>query len=324
MDGTVSDEPSDKLGGDHVHVRVPAKINLHLGVGPLRPDGFHELTTVFQAVGLYDDITASAGTPGPAIGLSLSGPEAAGVPADERNLAWRAADLLAKHRRGSRAGVALSVSKAIPVAAGLAGGSADAAGALLACKELWKLDIDEAELDLLAAELGSDVTFALHGRTALGTGRGERLRPIDTPHEFHWVLAAASAGLSTPAVYRELDRQRAAGSERTTAATSAGEVAPLLAALVAGDYGALGELLINDLQPAALALAPQLSRTLKAGTEAGALAGLVSGSGPTCAFLAPNRIAAAAIATELKASATCRLAIPVVGNVHGARVLASP
>lgn len=289
-----------------VTVRVPAKINLLLAVGPRRPDGFHELSTVFCAVGLYDTVTASPATD---LSVRLTGPESAGLPADARNLAWRAAVLLAEHV-GIEPRVRLSIDKAIPVAAGLAGGSADAAATLLACARLWNLTVEPAALDALAAELGSDVSFALHGGCALGTGRGERLRPVPAAAAFSWVLAAASGGLSTPGVYAELDRQRAAG----TGSPAAGGPEPVIAALGSGDPHLLADRLGNDLEPAALALAPYLGATLGAGRRLGALGGLVSGSGPTCAFLAPDGEAAERLAHGLLASGTCRFARAVVGG----------
>lgn len=288
-----------------VTVRVPAKINLLLGVGARRPDGFHELNTVFCAVELYDAVTA---IPAGELSVRLTGPESAGLPTDERNLAWRAATLLASHA-GTRPSVALSIDKAIPIAAGLAGGSADAAATLLACAQLWNLPLDPGPLDRLAAELGSDVSFGLHGGSALGTGRGERLRPVPST-EFHWVLAAARGGLSTPEVYGELDRQRAAGTELAPV----GSAEQVIAALAAGDPHLLAPHLGNDLEPAALALAPYLGATLAAGREAGALAGLVSGSGPTCAFLAADRETAELLARRLLGSGSCRFARAVTGG----------
>ncbi|MGI8667449.1 MAG: 4-(cytidine 5'-diphospho)-2-C-methyl-D-erythritol kinase [Jatrophihabitans sp.] len=296
-----------------VTVRVPAKINLVLSVGPTRPDGFHELLTVFHAVGLYDTVTATASD---RLGLQVRGDEAAGVPADHRNLAWRAALLLAE-RAGVAADVGLTVTKQIPVAAGLAGGSADAAATLLACQRLWQLRLPAGELDRLAAELGSDVSFALHGHSAVGTGRGEQLSAVAGAAEFHWVLAVAEGGLSTPAVYAELDRQRAARPDRPRAAS----LPKVLAALDGGVAARLAPLIGNELQDAALALAPQLRDTLATGAAAGALAGLVSGSGPTCAFLAREAGHARELAAALAAGPTCRYAVPVLGGVPGAGVL---
>jgi 4-diphosphocytidyl-2-C-methyl-D-erythritol kinase len=295
-----------------VTVRVPAKINIQLSVGPLRPDGFHELHTVFHTVGLFDVITADSAD---RLSISLSGSESAGLAADRSNLAWRAAELLAEHA-GVAGGVALHIDKSIPVAAGLAGGSADAAGTLLACARLWGVSVTIDDLAGLAAQLGSDVPFALHGRTAVGTGRGEHLRPVERAGAFPWVIAAADAGLSTPAVYRELDRQRAAGLAPAPLAPNPA----VLAALASADPVQLAPKLSNDLQPAAIALAPALEATLATGRQLGALAGIVSGSGPTCVFLATDENHAHRLAASLEASGRCRFAVAVTGGVAGPEV----
>ena len=307
--------PSPAAGPpDQVTASAPAKINLGLSVGALRPDGYHELRTVFHAVDLMDLVVAE---PSRSIELVLAGDEATGLVADQGNLAWRAASLLAS-QAGIVPAVRLRLTKQIPVAAGLAGGSADAAATLLACNRLWALDLSAAELSTLAAELGSDVPFALHGGTAVGAGRGELLTELPIGSPLHWVLTAATGTLSTPAVYAELDRQRA------LVADPGGVNDPLdrlVAAVRIGDPAGIAPLLTNDLQPAALALAPYLQDTLDAGAELGALAGLVSGSGPTCAFLATDAEHARALAARLMASRTCRNAWPVTGGVAGARVL---
>jgi 4-diphosphocytidyl-2-C-methyl-D-erythritol kinase len=293
-------------------VRVPGKVNLHLSVGPLRPDGFHELVTVFHAVDLTDEIVAM-----PAVGLSLAlaGVGAADLPVGEQNLAWRAAQLLAT-QVGVAADVRLEIRKAIPVAGGMAGGSADAAGALLACARLWRVD---TALDPLAARLGSDVPFALHGNTAVGTGRGEALRPVPAPAHLHWVFALADGGISTALAYEELDRHRAA----FTAPEPAGTPDALLAALAAGDVSGIGAALANDLQPVALALRPELHRTLGTGLESGALGGVVSGSGPTCAFLCADAEAAEHVAAVLTTEGVCRAAVVATGPAPGAAVVAA-
>ncbi len=288
-----------------VIARVPAKINLMLSVGPVRSDGFHELATVFHAVSLYDEISAVHAD---AVTVHVSGPYTDQTPADESNLAVRAARSLARRAR-LRSGALLRVHKEIPVAAGLAGGSADAAGALLTCDRLWGLRLPESRLSSVAAGLGSDVPFALTGGTAVGTGRGERLRPVPVGAELHWVVATADGGLSTPDVYHRLDDLRS--DRKVPAPTVSGE---LLAALESADLDALAGLLHNDLQEAALALRPSLKDTLRAGEEHGALAGLVSGSGPTCVFLARDGAAAGALAIDLAASGTCARAIAVTGH----------
>lgn len=297
-----------------VAVRAPAKVNLHLAVGELRLDGYHELVTVFHAVSLTDDVVV---TEADALVVTVRGEGAASVPVDERNLVWQAAQLLAE-QSGRRPDVAISLAKGIPVAGGLAGGSADAAATLVALAALWRLDLSRDELAGLAAQLGSDVPFALHGGTALGTGRGEQLLPVLARSSFHWVLALAADGLSTPAVYRELDRLREVG-----APPRAGDTEPLMHALTAGDPAGLAPLLVNDLQPAALALRPALRRTLRAGTAAGALAGIVSGSGPTCAFLCADADAAVRVSAELAGAGVCRTVRVAAGPAPGARVVAA-
>ncbi|HEX8081040.1 MAG TPA: 4-(cytidine 5'-diphospho)-2-C-methyl-D-erythritol kinase [Jatrophihabitans sp.] len=296
---------------ERVSVRVPAKINLQLAVGPLGADGFHQIGTVFHALELTDQLSAA---PAESLTLTLTGAESAGLPTDQRNLAWRAASLLAEHG-GVPAHAELVIDKRIPVAAGLAGGSADAAAALLACDRLWGLGLPAGELAGLAAQLGSDVAFALLGGSAVGSGRGERLRPIQGGREFHWVLAVAHGGLSTPAVYAELDRRR--GSDQAGAAgdpVAAVTASGVLEAVASGDPGLLAGRLANDLQPAAIALAPYLAATLAAGQDCGALAGIVSGSGPTCAFLARDEAHARTLARALAGTGSCRQALAVAGG----------
>ncbi|WP_408650316.1 4-(cytidine 5'-diphospho)-2-C-methyl-D-erythritol kinase [Jatrophihabitans sp.] len=288
-------------------------------MGPLRADGYHEIGTVFHALELYDELSAA---PAESLLLSMRGSESAGLPTDRGNLAWRAAELLAAHA-GVPARVELTIDKHIPVAGGLAGGSADAAAALLACDRLWGLGLPAGELATLAGRLGSDVAFALVGGSAIGAGRGERLRPIEGGAGFSWVLAVAHDGLSTPAVYAELDRQRGPELVRTAADPAAAIAASgLVEAVASGDPGLLASRLVNDLQPAAITLAPYLAGTLAAGRDRGALAGIVSGSGPTCAFLARDEQHARELARSLTASGACRRAYPVAGGRARATVLA--
>ena len=198
----------------------------------------------------------------------------------------------------------------------MAGGSADAAGVLVAVNALWETGVPRRDLHTLAARLGSDVPFGLHGGTALGTGRGEELATVLARNTFHWVLAFGQRGLSTAKVFGEIDRLRETG-----APPRLDEVEPVLAALAAGDPGELAPLLGNDLQAAALSLDPDLRRTLRAGVEAGALAGVVSGSGPTCAFLCPSAAAAVDMGTELAGAGVCRTVRVASGPVHGARLV---
>ncbi|MGW7365685.1 4-(cytidine 5'-diphospho)-2-C-methyl-D-erythritol kinase [Streptomyces sp. NPDC054841] len=295
-----------------VTVRVPAKVNVQLAVGAARADGYHDLANVFLAVGLYDEITV---TPAESLTVSCSGPDAGQVPLDRTNLAARAAELLAA-RHGIDPAVHIHIAKDIPVAGGMAGGSADGAGALLACDALWSTGASKAELLDICAVLGSDVPFSLVGGAALGTGRGERLTELPVGGAFHWVFAVADGGLSTPAVYREFDRLNEGVDVPAPVASPL-----LLDALRTGDAGALAGALVNDLQPAALSLRPSLADTLTAGTEAGALAALVSGSGPTTAFLAKDADAADQIAEALTASGTCRTARVAQSPAAGATVL---
>ncbi|MGW6912835.1 4-(cytidine 5'-diphospho)-2-C-methyl-D-erythritol kinase [Kitasatospora sp. NPDC054939] len=306
-----------------ITVRVPAKVNVQLGVGGLRADGFHDLANVFFAVALGDEVTATAGAPGSGVTLDCTGPDAAAVPLDDSNLAARAARLLAARHGLPEPDVHLHIAKAIPVAGGMAGGSADGAAALVACDALWQLDTPAEVLHELAAELGSDVPFALLGGVALGRGRGEILEPLTVTGTYHWVFAVADGGLSTPAVFRECDRLREdAGTGSTEADVPTPDADPaLLAALADGDPAAVAAALANDLQAAALSLRPALADTLRAGTEAGAIGALVSGSGPTCAFLTKDADSAAAVAEALRSSGTCRAAHPTHGPVPGAAVI---
>jgi 4-diphosphocytidyl-2-C-methyl-D-erythritol kinase len=298
-------------------VRVPGKVNLYLAVGDRREDGYHELTTVFHAVSLLDEVTVRNAD---VLSLEMSGEGVESLPTDERNLAWQAAELMAEHV-GRGPDVAISIDKSIPVAGGMAGGSADAAAVLVAMNTLWELGVPRRDLHALAAQLGSDVPFALHGGTALGTGRGEELTTVLARSTFHWVLAFAEGGLSTPAVFSEIDRLRETGREQPPRLE---DPEPVLAALASGDPAELAPLLGNDLQPAALSLDPALRRTLRAGADAGALAGIVSGSGPTCAFLCSSAASAIDVGAELAGAGVCRTVRVASGPVHGARLVPTP
>jgi 4-diphosphocytidyl-2-C-methyl-D-erythritol kinase len=295
-----------------VTVRVPAKVNVQLGVGAARPDGFHDLANVFLAVGLYDEVTV---TEADELRITCAGPDADQVPLDRTNLAARAAEALAG-RYGRHARVHIHIAKDIPVAGGMAGGSADGAGALLACDALWGTGASREELLDICAELGSDVPFSLVGGAALGTGRGEKLRTLAVGGTFHWVFAMAGRGLSTPAVFREFDRLGEGTDIPEPVASDA-----LLDALAKGDPDALAAAVSNDLQPAALSLFPELADTLAAGRAAGALAALVSGSGPTTAFLARDPQSADKVADALRTSGTCRTVRTAAGPAPGATVL---
>lgn len=295
-----------------VTVRVPAKVNLELFVGGSDSDGFHDIATVFQAVSLFDDVTA---LPGDHLTVSVEGEGADTVPTDDDNLAIVAARVLAEHI-GVEPHAHLHIHKSIPVAAGMAGGSADAAGALLALDRLWEARLDRDELVELASGVGSDVPFALVGHTAMGLGRGDKLTPVLARGHFHWVFAVAAEGLPTPKVYSELDRLRDGSVVPEPRVSDA-----LMSALRAGNAVTLGSRLANDLQRAAVSLRPGLAMTLDVGDEYGALGAVVSGSGPTCAFLARDEEHALDLAVALTSSDTCRSVVSAVGPVAGARVV---
>lgn len=296
-----------------VTVRVPAKVNLELFVGPVRADGYHSLSTVYQAVGIHDEVTAAVAD---RWGCTVSGRDADRVPTDEDNIALRAARALAEHTGGQEP-VHLSIHKEIPVAGGMAGGSADAAAALLACDALWETGLDKSELEEVAAGIGSDVPFLLHGGTAVGSGRGELVSPVLAKGMYHWVFVpSVGSGLSTPEVYSAFD-ERTAGTELADPVPSAA----LMTALRAGDATALAPVLDNDLQPDAIGLHPQIGDIIEAAMGFGALAAMVSGSGPTVAVLTDSPEGAIDVAIALTASGMAGDVLRATGPVHGAQIL---
>lgn len=298
-----------------VHVRAPGKLNLFFEVGDAQDDGYHEVASAYQAVSLYEDLWAEGADE---FTVSISGSvDVSGVPADDRNLALRAARLVAQ-KIGHTGGAHLEIVKHVPVAGGMGGGSADAAAALVACDALWGADLGSAQLHQLAARLGADVPFSLMGGTAIGTGRGDQLSPALAKGRFDWVVVPSDAGLSTPEVYAHLNVLR--NRPDIVSATRAPAVDPgVLQALRAGDPVVLAEHVRNDLQAAALSLRPVLREALELGDRAGALAGMVSGSGPTLAFLAGDP--ESALELQVVLSAAGYEALHVHGPVHGARVL---
>lgn len=303
-----------------VTVRAPGKVNVQLSVGPVADDGYHPLASVFQAVELYETVTATARSDeqivlrvAPARGSHVVVDE---VPLDERNLAFQAADAL-RSRFGISDGVELDVVKGVPVAGGMAGGSADAAATLLACAEVWDVGATRDELVQIAAQLGSDVPFILHGHTAVGLGRGDVITPAMARGQFHWVFATQSQGLSTAAVYAEFDRMVAAGELQARDPHISDAV---MKALLAGNPEALGDVLVNDLEEAALSLAPHLREVMAAAVEAEALGVMVSGSGPTVAALARSRQHALTIAAHLTVSDTASAVVTGSGPAPGATV----
>lgn len=304
-----------------VTVRAAAKVNLELLVGPRDASGYHALATVFQAVNLYDDVTVRRAR---RCSLTVAGRDAEHVPTDESNLAWRA--VIAVGEGHPEAGpVAISIAKDIPVAGGMAGGSADGAAALVAADALWGVGLSRIELHRLAAGLGADVPFSVLGGTAIGTGRGDELAPAMARGRYHWVFAFSDEGLSTPRVFAELDRLRAERGEDVSALAQQQpepEVSTaMMTALLSGDAEAVGQAMHNDLQEAALSLQPRLVDTLAIGQECGALGGIVSGSGPTCAFLAASHEHALDLAVALTASGVASDVRRAQGPVPGARLI---
>jgi 4-diphosphocytidyl-2-C-methyl-D-erythritol kinase len=300
-----------------VHARAPGKINVFLKVGALVDDGYHDLATAYQAVSLYEEVRAWHADD---FSVTFGGPiDTSALLVDGSNLAIKAARMLAR-RTGYRGGVRLHIDKHVPIAGGMGGGSADAAATLIACDELWGTDLPREDLLALASRLGSDVPFAMVGGTAIGSGRGDRLSPALAKGTFQWVLAIAEFGMSTPTVYSELDRHRERHAQDIFLAKTQPSVdANVLQALRAGDPHMLAEALHNDLQAPALHIAPGLGAVLELGEENGALAGIISGSGPTVAFLAPDLDGA--LELQIALSAARLHVVRATGPVHGARLV---
>ena len=312
--------PAGRFAARTVRVKAPGKVNVSLEVGPLRADGYHSVASVYLAVSLYEEVAAtSTETPGITVSLSRASTvdlDAADIPLDGNNLACKAAAIMADVSERPT-GVHLEITKRVPVAGGMGGGSADAAATLLACDALWNSGLSREELAHLAAELGADVPFSLLGGTAVGLGVGDELSPALAKAQTHWVLVTADYGLPTPEVYRTLDRLRDAGGIQ--AAEPTGVDPKILTALRGGDAEALGRVLVNDLQRASIELAPALRDTLGIGESHGAIAGIVSGSGPTVALLAEDPVAAEGLAADLQHYGLTALAVH--GPVPGARII---
>ncbi|CAB4536683.1 MAG: 4-(cytidine 5'-diphospho)-2-C-methyl-D-erythritol kinase [Actinobacteria bacterium] len=298
-----------------VTVKVPAKVNLQLSVGPRESDGYHNLVTVFQAVSIFDEVTLTKSHEGSGVTIAVTGDQTHGVPEDGSNLAVKAAQLIAEKFDFS-ADVHIEVKKSIPVAGGMAGGSADAAATLVGMDALFKLEATREELLALGSELGSDVPFLILGGTAIGTGRGDQLTAALSRGTYHWVFALSTVGLSTPSVYSECDRMRA---EREIAAPKVSDA--LMQALLAANPEAVGDSLVNDLQSAATSLRPALTLILEVGRDYGALGAIVSGSGPTVAFLVADEEAGLDLAVALTASGVVGSVARATGPVPGARVI---
>ena len=300
-----------------VTVRVPAKVNLQLSVGPREADGYHNLVSVFQAVSIFDDVTITKSHAGSGVTISITGEQTYGVPEDGSNLAVKAAQLIGE-KFDLDVDVHIEVKKSIPVAGGMAGGSADAAATLVAMDALYKLDATREELLELGSQLGSDVPFMIAGGTAVGTGRGDQLTAALSRGTYHWVFALSTVGLSTPAVYAECDRIRAELEVADPRVSDA-----LMQALLTGDPALVGKSLSNDLQNPACSLRPALSLVLEVGRDYGALGAIVTGSGPTVAFLVADEEAGLDLAVALTASGVVGSVARATGPVHGARVISS-
>lgn len=318
--------PAMSVGGSDVSVSAPGKVNLFLALGAARPDGYHPLNTIFAQIGLSETVTVTplqslattapqpastapvssassapaqsdsaqaAQTGGPRIELALTRPDS-NVPLDHTNLAYRAAQAVAQ--QAAQCGLAtpdvhILLDKAVPVAGGMAGGSADAAATLKACNEFWQVGLSLEELAHLGAQLGADVPFGLYGGVALGTGRGDLIEPLKAaPGPYYWTFALQDEGLSTAAVFKHFDA--------TVQAPPVADMPPeqLLAALEAGDVAEVSRHIRNDLQATAIDLRPELGQLIDLAKKAGALAAMVSGSGPTVAALSSSRAAAERVA----------------------------
>jgi 4-diphosphocytidyl-2-C-methyl-D-erythritol kinase len=295
-----------------VEVQVPAKVNLQLSVGPKKADGYHEVVTVFQAISLFDTIKIS---PSDQFQISIKGDYTNGVPLDQSNLVFKAVELMAEKFDTGKA-LEIEISKSIPVAGGMAGGSADAAGALLGIDQLFGLGLSRDELGEVARNLGSDVPFMLHGGTAVGRGHGDEITPALSRGTYHWVVAVSSNGLSTPSVYGECDRLRTGLDIKAPTLND-----ELLQALLSGDSTRVGKSLNNDLQAAACSLRPALRLILDTGQEYGALGGIVSGSGPSVAFLVADEDHSLDLAVALTSSGVVGSVARAQGPVSGAKVI---
>jgi 4-diphosphocytidyl-2-C-methyl-D-erythritol kinase len=300
-----------------VTVRVPAKVNLQLSVGPKEADGYHNLVSVFQAISIFDDITIKLGEPGSGLTITVSGDQTHGVPADANNLAAKAVSLISKEY-DLTIDAHIEIKKSIPVAGGMAGGSADAAGTIIGIDYLYSLDMTREEMVEIAAKIGSDVPFMLSGGTAIGTGHGDQLTAALSRGTYHWVLALSTVGLSTPAVYAECDRLRGE-LEIIEPQTHEG----LMQALLGADAPAVGAALVNDLQLAACSLRPALRLVLDVGQEYGALGAIVSGSGPTVAFLVADQDSGLDLAVALTSSGVVGSVAQAYGPVAGAKVIST-
>ena len=271
-----------------VVLEAPAKINLYLEVGSARPDGYHPVRTVLQAVDLCDLLAVEVTDGGAGVRLEVEGD----APPGEDNLCHRAAAAFLA-ATGLRMGIKIKLTKVIPQAAGLGGGSSDAAAVLRVLNFIAGEALSREELLQTASTLGMDVPFFLVGGTVLGEGRGERVTALPQAPPLPVLLVNPGVGLSTAEVYRRFD---ILGGEELPAPGPAG----LIEALPRGDCGAIGPLLYNSLQRAACELMPEVASLLEAADRAGAARALVSGSGPTVFVLEGEEERAADLEEEMK------------------------
>ena len=318
-----------------VTASAPGKVNLVLRAGAPTADGYHPLATVFEALDLRETVTVrTTRTPGttvetvahlPGGGIDRATTELMRAVPARSHLAVRAARAMQRLAAAgpwasTAAGLAIRVDKRVPVAGGMAGGSADAAAALVACNELWGLGLGPDRLERIGRALGADVPACLTGGIALGTGRGDHMAPLECPGtRHHWVIALAHEGLSTADVFAEFDRAAqgapAPAAQGAPAAPTDEELADLT-----GPARLAGPRLVNDLTAAALSLRPELGGTLNAARAAGALAAIVSGSGPTVAALASSPDHADEIVERLAAAPAVTRVLTATGPAPGARV----
>ena len=297
-----------------VTVQVPAKVNLQLSVGPKESDGYHQVVTVFQAISLFDNIKIAEADQ---FSIAVSGDYTNGIPLDQSNLVYKAIELMAEEFETDK-NLEVSIQKSIPIAGGMAGGSADAAAVLFGIDQLYRLGLSKDELSEIARKLGSDVPFMLHGGTAVGRGHGDEITPALSRGTYHWVIAVSSTGLATPAVYAECDRLRTGLDIKAPTLND-----ELLQALLSGDATRVGKSLSNDLQAAACSIRPALRLILDTGQEYGALGGVVSGSGPSVAFLVADEDHSLDLAVALTSSGVVGSVARAQGPVTGAKIIST-
>lgn len=314
---TVGSSGANGMSGTpgRVVVRAPGKINLSLGVGGVDGRGYHQLATVFHAVGLYETITVE---PADDLSLTVTSHVDGDIPLDDTNLALRAAKLL-RDTHGVAEGAAIHVDKQVPVAGGMGGGSADAAATLIALNRLWGLHLAPDELRRLGGTLGADVPFAMIGHTALGRGKGDDLSSVLTSGDWTWLLVSPGGHLSTPAVYGRFDQLMLELGREVPEIPEPDAIQ--LQALRSGDVHLLGQTLHNDLQASAFSLHDHLEPVVSLAQVSGACGAVVSGSGPTVAVLAQDLEHAHELREVLEASPLVGLCLVTEGSVPGARIL---